>query len=224
MSCLVLISPETFLQQLTICFALRGIPVLLYQRLVSDFFETISSLFPAQRRISCISRFTFRVLGAQFNVLQVFFRVVISMNLGQRSPSQETMKTLSRRNLEEAHVNEHFHFLEHFKDAFRPPLLYELFLQDFFYSIIALHCLNNFFHYPDSLDKPFEGSAKHLRDILDLSEPDAFAIPLGELLHPPQPLLSEYCSPLVLEEESDELEQIDRHTTFEAHAHVIGLL
>ena len=50
-----------------------------------------------------------------------------------------------------------------------------------------------------------------------------FPFRLGELLHPPERLLSEDASPLVLEEESDLLKHVDGDTALQAHAHVVGL-
>ena len=80
MSCRALISPDTFLQQLTICLALRGSPVLLHQHFDSGFILVIISfLLPTQRRFSRISRITFIVLMEQFKVLQVFFNSPMSI-------------------------------------------------------------------------------------------------------------------------------------------------
>ena len=57
--------------------------------------------------------------------------------------------------------------------------------------------------------------------LLNLTGPCTFAVPSGELLHLPEPLLPEDGSPLVLEEDSDELKQVHRHTAIEPHSHVI---
>ena len=71
-------------------------------------------------------------------------------------------------------------------------------------------------------------SVSHSRELSNLlstfsiSRPNAFPVPLRQLLHPPEPLTLEDGFPLVLEE-SDELDEVDRNATFQAHAHVVGL-
>ena len=70
--------------------------------------------------------------------------------------------------------------------------------------------LNILFTLSDSHRQPPEKRVKSSEHLLDFSHPHALAVQFPEFLNLPEPLLPEDCSPLVLEEELDELEQAEK--------------
>ena len=158
-----------------------------------------------QRRSSWISMIAFIILGEQFSVLNVSLKSFTSNIIWCVMTFLRNVDDFVPVNSLKKCVDEYTHFIEHLLDALHPFGPEQLDLVVGFHFSVLIDSFYLFIAHLHSLEKPFEGGAKHLRNYLDLSEPDSFAVSLGELLHPPEPFLPEDGPPLVLEEDPYQL-------------------
>ena len=91
-----------------------------------------------------------------------------------------------------------------------------------FHSSILTDRVHLLITHSHSLKNPVERGIIYLQHFFYLSEPDAFSVPFGQLLNPPEPFASEDRPPLVLEYESDQLNKANSNRALQAQAHVVG--
>ena len=194
---------------------------MLHQHFVSDLFFEISSFrFPMQRRFSWISRITFRVLGVQFNVLQVFLKRFISLafwlgmmrfrNIQDFVPENSLKKWTSMRTSTTSALLNTPCFLGSQQDVllllFHLAILCFEYISPFLWSRLAPSTIQERRQIASAPSRSL--SSRRLCRCASSAPPSSRTTPVGR-----------WC-PLVLEEESDQLKEVDGNTTFEPQTHV----
>ena len=118
-------------------------------------------------------------------------------------------------------VDEHLDFFEHLLDAPGSFGSEDIRLLLFSHLVVLFGCIDLLVAGVDPLHQPLKRCIESLEHLFDLPDPDAFPVSLCQLLHPPEQFTLEDGAPLVLEEESDELEEVHCHAALQSQSHVL---